>query len=95
MAIRKQRDINAALTRKGFTTKQGDHSFYYFHLNGMQIRTKMSHGAKSSDVGDELLSFMARQCKLTKQKFLELVDCTCSQEDYEQILSQKLKQNGG
>ena len=90
MAIRKRRDISSALTRKGFLVEERDHTYYHFYLNGRLVATtKMSHGTKSADIGDELLSSMARQCKLTKQKFLELVDCTCSQKEYERILSQR------
>ena len=33
-----------------------------------------------------LLSEMARQCKLTKGQFVELVDCPLSRAEYEQVL---------
>jgi hypothetical protein len=32
---------------------------------------------------------MARQCKLTKQQFLELVDCPMNRDSYELILAAK------
>jgi len=41
---------------------------------------KISHGEKEID--DNLLSIMARQVKLTKKLFIDLIDCPLSEEQY-------------
>jgi hypothetical protein len=90
MATRKRNDVKSALTRKGFTLEDGDHHYYFFTFNGQQIvRTKVSHGSKYKDLADPLLGQMARQCHLSKNRFLELIDCPLSQQDYERILQEQ------
>ena len=87
---RQKRDIEAALTAKGFSPGSGDHHFYvYFTLDGRKTRarTKTSHTAKMKDVPDNLLSEMAKQCKLTKPQFLDLVDCPLTRQAYETALA--------
>lgn len=53
-----------------------------------RARTKISHGGKT-DIGDALLHEMARQCKINKQQFQDLVKCPLSREKYEDILRTK------
>jgi hypothetical protein len=89
---RSKRDIEAALVGKGFARSQGDHHFFiYFTKAGKKTRarTKTSHTAKMKDVPDNLLSQMAGQCKLTKQQFLNLVDCPMTREGYEAALAEQ------
>ena len=88
MATRKRKDVEAAFKQKGFASQeQADHRYYFFYLDGkLVVRTKVSHGTKYRDLGDDLITQMARQCRLTKQQFLSLVDCPMSQEQYEQVL---------
>lgn len=50
------------------------------------MNTKTSFGSKYKTLGPPLVSQMARQCKLTKPQFQELVECTLSHEKYEEIL---------
>jgi len=50
--------------------------------------TKVSHGG-SHDIGDPLLAQMARQCRVTKPLFLQLVDCPLDREAYEAELRVK------
>lgn len=79
-------DIDAALQRKGFRKDEGDHHYYiYWNLSGKKTikKTKMSHGSSYKTIGDPLLGAMARQVGLTKKSFLELVDCTLDQAEYE------------
>ncbi len=89
MATRKRKEVEGAFSQKGFALyEQADHRYYFFFLNGKQVvRTKVSHGTKYKDLGDDLLTQMARQCKLTKSQFLRLVDCPMSQEEYESTLA--------
>ncbi|WP_298018238.1 hypothetical protein [uncultured Parasphingopyxis sp.] len=89
MAQRKRRDIDKALQKKGFKKSENDHSYYIYHdLSGRKTtkRTKLSHGTQHKDIDDSLLTVMARQIKLPKKKFLELVDCTLDQKGYEKLL---------
>ena len=83
--IRKGRDIDAALCKKGFLREtDGNHICYL--LENSSVKTKISHGMKGCDVGPELLGLMARQLHLTKNQFLDLIDCTLDEEGYREIL---------
>jgi hypothetical protein len=86
---RKKIDVESALKRKGFKQTEGDHHwFVYVTIEGEKTtsRTKTSHTQKMKDIPDNLLSQMARQCKLSKRDFLDLIDCPLSREAYEDIL---------
>jgi len=81
--------VYRSLTKKGFTDAPGDHKFLELHHNGkLFIRTKISHGA-AHDIGNELISKMAHQCKLDKSDFHDLVNCPLSAEDYLALLIRK------
>ncbi len=82
---RKGRDIDAALRKKGFRyDSTGDHRYYFF--SGTSIRTKMSHGAMGTSIGVDLITQMARQLRLTKKQFLDLIDCPLDEAGYREIL---------
>lgn len=84
-------DIEAALLRKGFQQKNTDHSyFHFFNKNGEKtiVYTKTSYGSKYKTLGPPLIAKMARQCRLTKSQFQQLVECTLSHESYEKILNE-------
>ena len=40
-------------------------------------------------IGTKLISEMARQLHLTKKQFLDLIDCTVTEEDYRTILREQ------
>jgi hypothetical protein len=89
---RPKRDVEAALQAKGFVLVDADHHFFvYMTMNGKKTRarTKTSHTAKMKDVPDNLLSEMAKRCKLTKPQFFELIDCPMTRQRYEQVLSER------
>jgi hypothetical protein len=46
------------------------------------VKTHISHGSK--DYGDDLLSKMADQLKLTKKELLRFIDGEMSQQEYEE-----------
>ena len=74
---RSKSDVDAALLQKGFLSGEGDHAFFIYHtVDGKKTRarTKTSHG-KGFDIGDNLISQMAKQCHLTNAQFKDLVDC--------------------
>ena len=39
-------------------------------------------------IGDNLISRMSRQIRLTKTQFLDFVDCTISEESYREIIQE-------
>lgn len=86
---RRSSNIARALTRKGFEEKRSGHHVFYLYvtMDGLRssVTTKMSHGAVQ-DIGDTLIGLMAGQCKLARRKFLDLVDCTLGQAEYEKLL---------
>lgn len=85
-----RRIVERALERKEFVRQEGrDHLlFIYVTLAGMKssIRTMTSRGTGKADIGDPLISKMAKQCKLRKRDFERLIDCSLSREDYEKAL---------
>lgn len=86
---RKARVVERGLLRKGFQLTYTHHRRFAYHtLDGEQpqaVSTIMSHGA-DRDIGDQLLAKMARQLRLTRRQFDELIDCRLSQADYEAML---------
>lgn len=85
-------DVEAALERKGFERRKGDHRYFtYCTARGTRtrVRTKTSHGRSGADIDDELLSRMAKQCRLSKEQFRDFVDCSLSRSDYEGVLLEK------
>ena len=81
---RKQSDVEKSLEAKGFRRAKGDHNFFHYHSKtGKKSRvfTKTSHGAREID--DNLLSQMAKQCKLNNKDFGLLIDCPLDRDSYE------------
>lgn len=87
MTVRKLKDIELSLTKKGFVLKQSHHRNYVLHVNGKKtsIRTRISRGSKEYD--DHLLGQMAKQVKLSKENLLQLIDCPLSEKEYKDILA--------
>ena len=86
---RLKREVESALLKKGFKQREGDHHhFIYFGLDGNKtpVVTKTSHTQSMRDIPDALLSLMAKQCKLSKREFLNLVDCPLSRDEYHKLL---------
>jgi hypothetical protein len=83
---RPARDIAAALQQKGFKRKENDHTFFHLWVAGKKtmIFTKLSHGER--ELPDSLLSAMARQVKLNRKQFFDLVDCPLSSQNYINLL---------
>jgi len=89
---RDKRKVEEALLKKGFEDKEGDHHFFIYHtLQGKKssIRTKTSHTPKMKEISDGILAQMAKQCRLNKQDFMNLIDCPLSREQYEARLIEK------
>ena len=81
---RKQKAVEAALLQKGFAQHDTDHSYFvYYTKEGKKTRakTKTSHGKRELD--NFLLGAMAKQVKLSKRDFIDLVDCPLDRDGYE------------
>ena len=87
--MRKKRRIASALLEKAFTERSGksDHRVFLYLVEGKKtgISTRMSHSSQT-DVSRQLVSAMAQQCRLSKDEFLDLVDCPMSPADYHTYL---------
>ena len=84
-------EIRNSLKRKGFIARHNDHEFFQYTVDGhaWPVRTKLSHGREP--IGDYLIAQMSRELYLKKDQFLALINCTLSQEEYHQILLEKIK----
>ena len=86
-STRTGRDIDMALCQKGFRRElDGKHIRYFYNA---RVFTHISHGMMGTAIGPPLLAQMARQLRLTKKQFLELIDCTMTEEKYREILADK------
>lgn len=91
--------ILASLTSKGFVEKQGnrDHDFLFFSHKGLvqAVFTKLSRGTQYKTIGDPLLAKMARQLRVPRRDFDNLIDCPMSAEEYlERLRAQGLVSPG-
>ena len=88
--VRKGREIDLALRKKGFRREVSGNHICYFLTDedggDTDIKTKVSHGAMGDTLGVNLISLMARQLRLTKMQFLELIDCTLDEDRYREII---------
>jgi hypothetical protein len=82
MTVLKTRKILHSLQSKGFSTDERDHTHLILYIQNKKtnIWTKVSHGAREID--DHLIGCMARQVKLRKPQFLDLVNCPLTAEGY-------------
>ena len=85
------RDVIAALTRKGFVERGGDHRFFILFIDGRKTRisTKISRGDR--EIHDRNLGLMARQMELAGPEFRRLIDCSMSGEDYASLMRDRGK----
>ncbi len=85
---RARKDVESGLLAKGFQQADSHHHYFIYHdLAGKKtpVKTKTSHAGK--DLDDNLLALMARQIRLTKKQFLDLVDCPLTRDAYDLIVS--------
>lgn len=90
---RKTKEAMNALVKKGFVLSSNKHKkFQYVTLAGKKtdVRTVVSHSSRM--LAAPMLNAMARECSLSTEQFLNLVDCPLSREEYEKIIEKSLKQ---
>ena len=78
----KSRDVERALTTKGFKPTERDHHFYFLWHNGKKtsIHTKISHGDR--EIHDNNCACMSRQIHLSRSDFDRFVDCALTEAQY-------------
>lgn len=84
---RKHSAIERGLKNKGFGVAESHHHYFiYYSIDGKKtaVKTKTSHGQR--EISDDLIAKMARQVKVSRSEFLDLIDCPLSRKDYESIL---------
>jgi hypothetical protein len=86
-----KRKVERAICSKGFRIDNYHHHFFiYYTIDGLRtkIRTHTSHGSRGG-INDYLAGRMAKQCRLDKPQFLDLVNCPLKQDEYEKILRER------
>lgn len=86
---RTAKDVSSALERKGFERRESKDAYFHLWVDGKKtpIFTKMSQGER--EIHDGLLGAMARQVRLRKAQFDDLIECPLSKEDYVGILREE------
>ena len=89
MTTIKTHKVESSLTKKGFVKKETHHTYYTYYIEGKKtsIQTYVSHGC--SEVNLFLQRKMAEQMCISVEEFRRFVECTLSQEKYEEILRKK------
>jgi hypothetical protein len=78
--------VHRALSEKGFTPKNGPkHIIYKYYFKGKKTRVYTFMSRPPGMLNDNLIGIMAKQTKLEKKEFIELVECTLKKEDLLQI----------
>lgn len=89
MSDRKRDEVENGLTKKGFEKSNNDHlKFIYHTFSGRKtsVWTKISHGSGHNKLSEDIQRKIAKQCKLTRLQFNNLIDCPLTREDYELML---------
>lgn len=76
----KPKKVQSVLLRKGFAQKNSHHTYFHYMYNNKKttIHTFMSNGA--NEIDNYLKDKMAKQLKLSKTQFENLIECSLSQE---------------
>ena len=70
-----------SLLKKGFKVDESHHHYLTYYYKGKMVaRTRMSHN--NQDVNDFLISQMRKQCQLTKNEFIDLINCPLDEKGY-------------
>ena len=82
-----KKKVEKGLKKKGFKLASGDHRYFVFCIANKEtsIRTKISHGSKK-DIDNYLIAKMSLQTHLSKNEFINLINCPISEEEYIKIL---------
>jgi len=90
MSTLKVRRVNKSLTTKlEFERHDSHHRIYRLYLDGQLVaRTFLSHGQR--ELTDFHIGQMAKQIRLSRQEFLDAVECPLSREAYYDLVRERL-----
>jgi hypothetical protein len=75
---------------KGMSRDENHHHMYRKTVDGvMTLVTRISHGA--SEIDDRLGKLMANQCCLQLREFWNLIDCTLSRSDWDELVRERCR----
>jgi predicted RNA binding protein YcfA (HicA-like mRNA interferase family) len=79
---KRAKDVAAGLEAKGFRRENSKDVHYRLFVDGKKtiVYTMISHGEK--EIHDGLLGTMARQVKLTRKLFNDLIECPLTFDEY-------------
>ena len=81
------------MTEKGFVKDNRKKHIYFRYYTTSRVETPVniiiSCGNKKFDIDIGIFSAMATQCKLQLKDFRQLIDCTLSRTQYEELSIQK------
>ncbi len=89
MKVRKSKDLQKVLSKKGFVfyPEKDHHQFYYLEIDGIKqnVYTYFSHGL--NEYGSSLMSKLKKQLKFEEtNKAEDFFDCPLTKEQYIQML---------
>lgn len=80
--------VSAALLAKGMVSDENHHTMYRKTVEGVTtLVTRISHGGDA--IGDGLGKLMANQCALQLAEFWTLVDCSLSEDGWNDLIRQR------
>lgn len=85
-------EVRRSLLNKGFQLTEGGKHEKYHHASsadrGTGIMTVVSRASGGADVSKFLKAKMARQLRISKSQFEAFVECTLSEDEYEELVRQ-------
>lgn len=81
--------VEKALLKKGFVKEDRDHKYFVFLYEGKKTKVKTKTSHNDQDIGSSLISQMAKQLRLDKREFCDLINCPLTKEKYIAILKNK------
>lgn len=88
----KRRDLEAALSKKGFRSEEGGkHTIYHLVVDGQEtaIGAMVQRGGHGAELRDQATAFVARDLNMSKRDLLRFVECSLSEADYCDLLREK------
>lgn len=91
MTVFKDKKVRKSLEKKGFKQEPSSHHNYYYLYDQDGKRTKINtHTSRNEqEIGNFLIGQMSKQLKLSKEDFIDLINCPLSYEEYIAKLKEK------
>ena len=91
MTVFKDKKVRQSLEKKGFKNEPNKHHNYYYlyDLNGKRTAINTHTSRNGQDIDDYLIRQMSKQLKLSKDEFIDLINCPLSREMYISLLKER------